>query len=341
MAAMTAQERELRTRCRDDYEFFARRCLKIRPRVGGMMVPLRFNAAQAYLHAMVEAQRKRLGFVRAIVVKGRQQGISTYIEGRFYHLTSHLKGTSAFILTHRDDATDNLFEMVERYHSNNNPLLRPQTSHANAKELKFNVLDSGYTVGTAGSASGVGRSLTVQLFHGSEVAFWKNASDIMAGLGQTVPRAAGTEIFLESTAQGMGGFFHEEWQKASAGMSDFIPVFIPWFWEPSYRIPIPEGQDVEFTRAETLYGEAYGLTPEQMLWKRVKTREMAKPSLSGERSANFDQEYPATPEIADPTSCRSCWASTRRAAAATAPASSTGRAGEPAGTFARNGTSRT
>lgn len=297
MAEMSALERELRRRCRDDYKFFARKNLKIRPKGGGTLLPLKFNAAQQFLHSKAQTQLKQTGMVRIICCKGRQQGVSTYIEGRFYHQTSHRKGVKAFILTHRDDATENLFEMVERFHKNNNPLLRPQTSHANSKELKFDVLDSGYGVGTAGSASGIGRSDTIQLFHASEAAFWKNGADIMAGLGQTVHRLPGTEIFLESTAQGMGGFFHEEWQKAAAGLSDYIPVFIPWFWEPSYSIAIPEGTDIEWTREEMLYGEAYELTPEQMLWKRVKAREMQKPG-SGERSTHFDQEYPATPEIA-------------------------------------------
>ena len=53
-------------------------------------------------------------------------------------------------------------------------LVKPVTGRANAKELSFELLDSGYKVATAGSAE-VGRSETIQYFHGSECAFWPNA----------------------------------------------------------------------------------------------------------------------------------------------------------------------
>ncbi len=85
--------------------------------------------------------------------------------------------------------------------------VRPQTGKSNAKELAFPLLDSGYKVGTAGT-EGVGRSDTIQYFHGSEVAFWPNAEDHMAGVLQAVPNAAGTEVVLESTANGIGGLFY-------------------------------------------------------------------------------------------------------------------------------------
>jgi hypothetical protein len=51
---------------------------------------------------------------------------------------------------------------------------------------------SGYSVGTAGSAQ-IGREMTVQLFHGSEVAFYENAEQLSTGLMQTVADAPGTE----------------------------------------------------------------------------------------------------------------------------------------------------
>ena len=65
--------------------------------------------------------------------------------------------------------------------------MRPSTGAANAKELYFDKLDSGYTVGTAGTKA-TGRSRTIHLFHGSEVAHWPNARDHFAGVMQAVPR---------------------------------------------------------------------------------------------------------------------------------------------------------
>lgn len=268
-------------RLRDDYSFYAPRCLKIRAK-DGQIVPFTLNHAQEYLHGRLEAQRERTGKVRALVLKGRQQGISTYLGGRFYHRATFRKGIRVFILTHEQDATNNLFGMVDRYHQHNP--LKPSTSAANAKELFFDVLESGYAVGTAG-AKAVGRSQTVQMFHGSEVAFWPNASTHFAGVVQAIPDLPGTEIVLESTANGVGGEFHERWQQAEAGIGDYEAIFIPWFWSPEYARPVPQGFVLD--DEETEYQQAHGISLEQMVWRRNKVAELKDPLL-------FKQEYPAT-----------------------------------------------
>src|SRR5690606_3588843 len=158
----------------------------------------------------------------------------------FYHKTTNNTGERTFILTHQEQATQNLFAMVQRYHDNCPVAVRPATGKNNAKELTFPGLDSQYQVATAGS-KGVGRSATLTNVHGSEVAFWENGEDHLSGLFQAVPLAPGTEIILESTAKGVGNIFHEEWKKAESGESDFIPIFVPWFWQDEYRRKPPEG----------------------------------------------------------------------------------------------------
>ena len=70
------------------------------------------NRAQLHLHARLQAQKARTGKVRALVLKARQQGFSTYVQARFFWLTAHGKGTQAFILAHSQDAVDNLFAMA-------------------------------------------------------------------------------------------------------------------------------------------------------------------------------------------------------------------------------------
>src|SRR3546814_17873500 len=110
--------------------------------------------------------------------------------------------------------------MVQRYHEHCPELVKPSTSAANAKELYFDKLDGGYQVATAG-AKATGRSMTVQYFHGSEVAFWPFAADHAAGVIQAVPDIAGTALILESTANGIGNYFHQQWQRAEAGQSAY------------------------------------------------------------------------------------------------------------------------
>src|ERR1700722_17312967 len=168
---------------------YSRANLRIRTKVGGKLAPLVFNRPQRFLHLRLQAQLRETGMVRALVNKGRQQGVSTYINGRFYHRVTNKSGLKAFILTHMDDATDNLFDMVARFHENSNPLLRPRLGKSNAKEITSPDIHGGYRVGPAGSIA-VGRSETVQLFHGSEVAYWANAETHADGVMNTIPDMA-------------------------------------------------------------------------------------------------------------------------------------------------------
>lgn len=272
-------------RLRSDLELYAERCLKIRTKTG-KTVPLIFNEAQRHIHQRLEAQRARTGKVRALVLKGRQQGASTYIGARYYHRAAMNRGLQVYILTHEADATNNLFGMVERYHKHNP--LKPSTGTANAKELVFDRLDSGYSVGTAGAAE-TGRSKTTQLFHGSEAAFWRNAKSHFAGVVQTIPDLPGTESILESTGNGVDNEFHARWQLAEAGVGDYQAIFVPWFWSKEYRRVVPPG--FELTKDEADYRSAHGLDLEQMAWRRAKVIELKDPLL-------FMQEYPATPDEA-------------------------------------------
>ena len=119
------------------------------PKTAGLQ-PFKLNSAQEYIHEQIEKQRKETGKVRALILKGRQQGASTYVEGRFINKTTHNKGVRAFILTHDGESTDALFEMTKRYYEYLPEFVKPVIEKSNAKELKFSALDSGYKIGTAG-----------------------------------------------------------------------------------------------------------------------------------------------------------------------------------------------
>jgi hypothetical protein len=266
-----------------DLAAFAAECLTIRSKPGALL-PLVFNRAQQHIHEMLERQRRDTGKVRALILKGRQQGCSTYVGGRFYHRATHARGVRVFILTHEEAATQNLFDIVERFHTNCPDGQRQSTGAANARALEFDALDSGYKVGTA-ATKGVGRSSTIQLFHGSEVAFWPHAETHAAGVLQAVPDMPGTEIILESTANGFGNFFQQTWAAAEAGTNDFVPVFVPWCWQEEYRKPVPAG--FVASEEEREYATLYGLDDEQLAWRRAKIAQLKDASL-------FRQEYPAS-----------------------------------------------
>ncbi len=285
--AFTADEIELYQKLKDDFTHFAPRCLMIRTKEDGVL-PFELNEAQTYIHGIAEQQLAEQGRVRIIVLKGRQQGMSTYIEGRFYWKTIHESGQRSYILTHEGEATQNLFDMVSRYHEHCPPELKPHTDRDSGKELSFDKLDSGYKVGTAGT-KGTGRSSTIQYFHGSEVAFWPQAQTHATGVMQAVPSQSG-EVWLESTSDGMGNYFYQTWVKAVAGLNGFIPVFIPWFWQSEYALPVPEGAVLD--QDEEIYAAEHEVSMGHMLWRRMKISEL----LNGED--DFKREYPATAQEA-------------------------------------------
>lgn len=205
---------------------------------------------------------------------------STYVSGRFFGKTALQAGKQAFILTHEQAATDNLFGMTQRYLENYPEPLKPELGASNAKEMVFSGLGSGYRVATAGNKA-AGRSATAQYMHASEVAYWPNAKGHMSGIVQTIPMEPGTEIIVESTANGIGNVFHDLWNSYS-----WQSIFVPWFWQREYRIDSIRG--VRLSDEDRAYGEIYELDEQQIAWRRYKINEMGDDRL-------FMREYPSTP----------------------------------------------
>lgn len=278
-----SNELAIRQRYKDDYPYYSENCLKIRKKTGKLET-FKLNRVQLHIHEIMQQQLAEIGMVRCLILKGRQQGCSTLIEGRFYWKASHSFGMRVYILTHVDEATNNLFKIAKRYHEHCPPGVRPLTGATNRKELVFSKLDSSYGVGTAGG-HGTGRSDTIQLFHGSEVAYWTNADDHLKGALQAVALMPGTEVVLESTSNGPQGVFYDMCMAAHRGEGIYKLIFIPWFWSDEYRLPCPEG--FTLTKDEEEYARLYQLDNEQMMWRRNKIVE-----LHG--VWNFRREYPAT-----------------------------------------------
>ena len=242
-----------------------------------------FNAAQKKLHEVIEAQKTKTGRVRVVVLKARQLGVSTYVAARLYNRTINNPGLRTIIIGHERRASSNLFDIVKRFHDNMPEDLRPSIGVSNREELIFDRIDSGYLVSVA-SGEGTGRSATAQLLHASEAAFWDDLPLQMASLMQTVPDLGGTEIIIESTANGYNDF-HTLWRKAESGESEFLPVFLPWSLDAGYRRELPEGFTMD--AEESKLAELHNLDKEQIAWRRAKINQLGSAEY-------FNQEYPLT-----------------------------------------------
>lgn len=284
---MTSKEKAIRRLLRDNFQHYAKKCLKIRSK-NGQVIPLELNTAQQHILKECLDQKQRTGKVRKLLLKGRQQGASTLLEGLAYHFTTHRTGATAFVLAHEEASSQALFDMTKRYHEHCPEPVKAQTSNSNAKELRFSALDSHFKLGTAGNKQ-IGRGNTIQFLHASEVAFWPQGGyDLLAGVLQAVPPQDDTWVVLESTANGVGGSFYDSWQNAMQGEGEYEPIFVPWFWQDEYRL---KGTDFIPDDEEKEIGQRHGLDNEQLAWRRAKIAELKSTDL-------FRQEYPLYAEEA-------------------------------------------
>jgi hypothetical protein len=266
-------------RLANDLPYAAAELLRIRPKSGGL-VPLIFNDAQHELHRQLEEQKRTTGKVRAIIVKSRQQGSSTYTTARHFRLVTAHPGTRCQIVTHESAATRNLFSIVKRYNEHLPPEHKLGVTTDNAESLVFSN-DAGYMVATA-STEDVGRSGTANYLHCSEAAFYHDLQAQLASLFQILPEEPGSESIIESTPLAYGDAFHQFFLKASAGENGYKAIFIPWTLTREYSSPLPEG--FALTDEEKELCALHRLTAEQCAWRRTKIAQIGSVEM-------FDREY--------------------------------------------------
>lgn len=291
---LSPQALKVRKRLLNDFSYYAAHSLYIRTKAQKVEL-FHPNEAQRRLIEVIERQLDSRGYVRIIILKGRQMGLSTVVAGWLYWWVSQRAAQKALVVAHKADASQTLFDMTRRFHKMVPDILRPSTEYASGKRLAFDKLDSSYTVVTAGGDA-IGRSETITAAHISELAFWppNSAQESFSGLMDTIPPGPGTAVFIESTANGVSGLFYDQWQKAIKGESDFEPIFLPWFIEPSYTAPVPEM--FSMTPKEIALAEKFGLTPGQLMFRRLRIAEKGEDL--------FKQEYPCDAQEAFLTSGR-------------------------------------
>jgi hypothetical protein len=142
--------------------------------------------------------------------------------------------------------------------------------------------------------------MTLQVVHASEAAKWKNPM-VWQGVGIALSKLPGTMGLIESTAEGVGNFFHSTWVEAAAGRSLWRPVFLSWKDDPNNvaRVTKREEEQWEFLDAEERrIWEEHKLSLGQLKWRRqqIASPDMMRPGI--DPIDVFHQEYPLTPDEA-------------------------------------------
>ena len=254
-----------------------------------------FAWAQREFVAEVERQYNAGLPVRIIVLKGRQIGISTVTEAILFLWCFLHPGTNAVVLSSDQEKSDYLFSMTKRFWDKApfNHLFQTKYNRVGYMEWEPPI-GSTFTTVTAGKEN-PGRGMTIQAAHLSECAFWEDADNIAGDLGDAIPDEHGSIVVLESTAQGVGGFFHDEWMKAidpTGHKSLYHPFFFEWWRHDEYEIKTTHLKYGDLDDDERELLDLYpAMTIPKLAWRRRKIAGYTNPE-------KFKEEYPCSMEEA-------------------------------------------
>lgn len=296
---------------KNDNHLYFRKCLKIKDKKANI-IPFEINDSQEKLNKIIVdhyhkyPDPKTRPTLYIIILKARQQGMSTFTEGVYFKaITLGLPNDNPFnkvamIISYDDDSANTINDMSRRYLQYLPDVIRPMSrpirgkgiffenpAHPNSDEFKRNPgLQSKFLIDTANNKN-AGSGYTINYLHISELAKWQDAETTMTSLLQSVPDYNGI-VIVESTAMGVGGYFYDLWQKAKHGQNNYVPLFIPWYEHKEYQTPLDNSETLVYDEDEMQLKELYGLTDEQLKWRRNTIRD----KLNGD-SEKFKQEYPS------------------------------------------------
>lgn len=285
------------------FRAYAKQFLTIEDEKGNLL-PFELNEAQLIVDREVERQIASGRPVRALVLKGRQQGMSTYCQGRLAH-RAFTRRTRALTVGHQLSAVHELWGKLDRYWRGMSesdtartlikagidlqPPQEPGMGDKGRRSVFADPLGSVCRYDSASDPQSVGRGISTQFIHATESPQWREPQETMQAILATIPDDPDTMVLVETTAKGASGWFYNVWCEAMEDVKrgiepEFVPVFVEWWHTKRYKRKRRSGEP-RLGRDEIEFREKYGLTNEQCYWYRDQRRKY------GERVA---EEYPCT-----------------------------------------------
>ena len=298
-----------RLRIVEDFEFWCARCVTIKDKMHSVCVPFKLNRPQRRMLKVMEEQRVAGKPIRVILLKARQWGGSTLVQMymAWMQMVRH-KGWNSLICSNRQDTSKNIKRMynllLDRYPKE---LLEDddgKTLHFSKLEGQRNVqqIESRECLVITGTARSedAARGFDLSMAHLSEVAFWQESTmhdpnDVVRSVCGSIVLKPETVIVLESTANGVGSFFHDEWLRAKSGNSDKEAVFVPWYEIGFYQREVTDAQAL-WEQMDDYEHQLWddGCTLEQIYWYHTKRREYHTHELMMAEYPTSDSEAFAT-----------------------------------------------
>lgn len=253
---------------------------------GGNLLRFELNEAQRIVYDAIRKQEAAGRPVRILILKGRQQGMSTLCQMRLAWRSFTTPGLKCFTVAHKLGTTHELYYKLDRARKMMPEELRPEVDAAErGRSIRFKDTGEGpdslpgasLRYDSAHDPDAVGRGFTAQFAHFTETPQWRNAEDTVRATLATIHDVPGTEIYVENTAKGATGWFYDTWCESMAAVERgetpyWIPVFVEWFRTPHYTRERRAGEP-GLDPNEKKFQKEYGLTEGQVLWYRDKRRD--------------------------------------------------------------------
>lgn len=302
---MAFWEEFIELRNKYDFEFWAYSFTFIKHKTLGKNVPFKLNRGQRILLKEMEKMRhSKDGLIRIVLLKARQWGGSTLVQIYFawFQLVHHVQWNS-IIAAHVEKAARNIRGMYTNLLNNYPWTICPEAGcEADVRLTPFEGSQNTRWVKCRGCKVSVNsverpegiRSEDVVMAHLSEVGLWKETQgrkpeDLVQSVKGSIMPIRDSIIVYESTAKGVGNYFHKEWLRAVNGESGYCPVFVAWFDNEANQKEI-DIDIKEFIRSLTDEEQELfrlGATLEGINWLRVQRAEFTD-------KWRFYSEFPST-----------------------------------------------
>ena len=256
------------------FQQYARAILQIEDEEGSLC-RFELNEAQEIVYAEIKKLQAAGQGVKLLILKGRQQGMSTLCQMLIAHRMFTQPGVRCLTVGHNLAAVHDLYGKFDRAMRMMPDFLRPDTEPGGERGRRMKLADpfrSSYRADSAHDPEGVGRGMTIQVAHLTEIPQWSKPEETMQAVLATIPDTPQTMILVETTAKGANGWFYEAWMAAQRKIArgeepEFVPVFVPWFVTKRYARKRRNGEP-PLTKRERAQRDKYGLRNEQMYWYR-------------------------------------------------------------------------
>jgi hypothetical protein len=232
-----------------DFEFWAATTVRIKPKDGGDFIFFKLNRPQRKLLGKLENQRLANKPIRVILLKARQWGGSTLVQIYMAWIQlRHKTNWNSLIAAHINQAATNIRNMYDTlvdYYPLEKFKLKPFQGTQNIKIISQR--SNKITIGSMQTPDSI-RSDDIALAHLSEVGVWrktdgKKPEDMIQSILGSIPDKPYSMVVLESTAKGVGNYFHRTWMKAKQSNLGFEPCFVAWFEIEMYQKPFDSDKD--------------------------------------------------------------------------------------------------